>query len=112
MVWLTGTRLRNSLMLTAADDHAAMTRLALQQLYFDAPISAEEILERLDGVESEALGALVNSWMIPALGSVALGVLGPASCAPAFESLAREMPRYRGRFSQAAFAAHAVGERN
>lgn len=110
-VWLTGTRLRNSLMLTAADEHAAMTRLALQQHYFDAPISAEEILSQLDAVQADALGELVEDWMKPALGRMALGVLGPASCASAFESLACEMPRYRGRFGQPAFAAHAVGER-
>jgi predicted Zn-dependent peptidase len=118
-VWLTGTRLRNSLMLTAADEHAAMTRLALQQLYFDAPISAEEILAQLDAVESAALGELVEEWMKPALGRVALGVLGPASCAASFESLEREMPRFRGRFGQpevaaahAACRANAWGERN
>jgi len=110
-VWLTGTRLRNSLMLTAADEHAAMTRLALQQHYFDAPISAEEILSQLDAVQADALGELVADWMKPALGRVALGVLGPASCASAFDSLACGMPHYRGRFGQPAFAAHAVGER-
>ena len=117
-VWLAGTRLRNSLMLTATDEHAAMTRVALQQLYFEAPISAEEILARLDAVESGGLGELVKNWMKPALGGMALGVLGPASCASAFESLAVELPRYRRQFGQAAFAAQAAsprgrsGERN
>lgn len=115
-VWLAGTRLRNSLMLTAADEHAAMTRLALQQLYFDAPISAEEILQGLDGVEAGALAELVESWMKPALANLAFGVLGPASCAASFELLAGEMPGWRGQFATAracgAFAAHAVGERN
>ncbi len=115
-VWLAGTRLRNSLMLTATDHHAAMTRLALQQLYFDAPISAEEILERLDAVDSEALAKLVQSWMKPSLANLALGVLGPANCTASFDSLAKDLPTYRSRFrtgrSYGAFAAHAVGERN
>ncbi len=110
-VWLTGTRLRNSLMLTAADEHAAMTRLALQQHYFDAPISAEEILTQLDAVEAPALGELVETWMKPALGSVALGVLGPKNCTPAFERLAAEVCRYRGRFGAPALA-HVTSERN
>jgi predicted Zn-dependent peptidase len=112
-VWLACTRLRNSLMLTAADEHAAMTRLALQQLYFDAPISAEEILIQLDAVESGTLGDLVDEWMKPALGNLALGVLGPASCTASFESLARQLPRYRGRFGPSPLIAHArPGERN
>lgn len=115
-VWLAGTRLRNSLMLTAADEHAAMTRLALQQLYFDAPISAEEILEQLDAVSAGALSGLVAEWLRPALAEVALGVLGPAACAPAFASLEGMMPRRNSqngdRFGPPAFAAHAVGERN
>ncbi|MBY0507146.1 MAG: insulinase family protein [Bryobacteraceae bacterium] len=111
-VWLTGTRLRNSLMLTAADEHAAMTRLALQQLYFDAPISAEAILAELDAVTAESLSELVERWLRPALGEVALGVLGPPNCVSAFESLKGMMPRYPGRIGHPAFVAHAVGERN
>ncbi len=115
-VWLAGTRLRNGLMLTAADEQAAMTRLALQQLYFDAPISAEEILRELDGVSAESLAELVAGWLRPALGEVALGVLGPANCAPAFENLQGKMPRYAsqagGRIGQPVVTAQTMGERN
>ena len=111
-VWLAGTRLRNSLMLTATDEHAAMTRVALQQLYFDAPISAEEILTRLDAVDSEGLADLVRQWMKPALGSLTLGVLGPATCVSAFESLAVALPSYRGQFGPTACAAQAPGSRS
>ena len=74
--------------------------------------TAEEILTRLDAVDSEGLADLVQHWMKPALGSLTLGVLGPATCVAAFESLVVALPSYRGQFGPTALAAQAPGSRS
>jgi predicted Zn-dependent peptidase len=76
-LWTAKRQVRGQHLLAAEDAHTRMSRLATQELYFGRPLSEAEILGHLEQVTVENLWQTCRLQLLPAVGRLALSVVGP-----------------------------------
>ena len=76
-LWTAKMQVRGQHLLSAEHTHTRMSRLATQELYFGRQVSESEILAGIEQVTGEDLQEICLRWLIPAVGQLALSVVGP-----------------------------------
>lgn len=76
-LWTAKMQVRGQHLLSSENAHTRMSRLATQELYFRRTIPEAEILAAIEQVSVEDLRQTCLKRLVPALGQVALSVVGP-----------------------------------
>lgn len=76
-LWTAKMQVRGQHLLSAEHTHTRMSRLATQELYFGRQVSESEILAGIEQVTGEDLQETCRKRLIPAVGKLALSVVGP-----------------------------------
>lgn len=90
-LWRTKMQLRGQHLMGSEDSYTRMSRLATQELYFDQPLSAYEILAQIEAVDLATLQLTCETSFIDTLHHPAIAVVGPEApdhyCSSAIEEL-------------------------
>lgn len=78
-LWTAKMQVRGQHLLSADSAHTRMSRLATQELYFGRLIPESEILAAIEAVAITDLRQVCHRRLLPAVGQLALSVVGPGS---------------------------------